>query len=870
MMLCDEVIFNGKKSPEIDFHLPGVRSMPTHTVQGKVTCMPVRSIAYTSDACEKASGEEMGLHVVPEAGEDVNCKHINYGIKTVTPETVPLQEEQRTDFVKVIRMDEGNNSVQEDLITQEAQDMPSISESNASVPRRHDGPGSTAMGVQGFHSTTGTEGSLMEMEWFPSNEIQEPLSTKKVVCEQVLEDRKVGALVSVEMEIQKPHSAKEGPTKLTRKNQGSSNNLEANFEPSEALGDLKDGQDPEQEAESKVVKEETGNPLMDLKCNTNMEDENVVKEEKAIHLAKAEKEENLSMEVEDKGMIVDSKSRCTGVTSRSSRLTTQGGIGGESSTIMLQKAVTKSEGEFIRKEKMKGHRSSQHIPPESMVKKAKDSYSKVSKARKAAKVVKRNCISGTRSKRKHTDVDLMDNSGSSEEAMFQEKAFFGGIAAFTRQRTTRGLPAKRKRMIDGSAKSSAQLHVNTINLVEMSYKCVDAKPASLLSSPTANGPSKLSSKKSTEPRVNLSIKSFTVPELFVDLPETATVSSLKRAVMDAAMNLLGGGLCVRVLMQGKKVPDEAATLSQMGISRIAKPESLSFMLEPSPVLMSPSGTSEDPLLVLSRVATHPSPRYPAIGVPGLSAGDDAGGQYPGQGHSSKANGTAVESEGSYRPSKLSGDEPGIEDKQAGLGISVPSAFKRCNAVKTKPHLNEQMPLSTHSTRLAAAGALAAIRAQRDANRRAKNELELPSALPSLKYDTLSAGSGAMILHPTMGIEDLPGMALVPVRPKSCPLDIGKRRVRRPFSVTEVEALVHSVEKLGIGRWRDVKLQAFDQAKHRTYVDLKDKWKTLVHTARIAPHQRRGEPVPQELLERVTRAHTFWSAQAAKQQADLDL
>ncbi len=63
----------------------------------------------------------------------------------------------------------------------------------------------------------------------------------------------------------------------------------------------------------------------------------------------------------------------------------------------------------------------------------------------------------------------------SVEALFQEKAFFGGIAAFTRQRTTRGLPAKRKRMIDGSAKSSAQLHVNTINLVEMSYKCVDGE-----------------------------------------------------------------------------------------------------------------------------------------------------------------------------------------------------------------------------------------------------------------------------------------------------------------------------------------------------------------------------------------------------------
>ncbi|KAI3943470.1 hypothetical protein MKW92_047584, partial [Papaver armeniacum] len=66
-------------------------------------------------------------------------------------------------------------------------------------------------------------------------------------------------------------------------------------------------------------------------------------------------------------------------------------------------------------------------------------------------------------------------------------------------------------------------------------------------------------------------------------------------------------------------------------------------------------------------------------------------------------------------------------------------------------------------------------------------------------------------------------------------------------------------------WRDVKLRAFDNAKHRTYVDLKDKWKTLVHTARISPQQRRGEPVPQELLDRVLAAHAYWSQQQAKQQ-----
>ncbi|CAK9274462.1 unnamed protein product [Sphagnum jensenii] len=55
--------------------------------------------------------------------------------------------------------------------------------------------------------------------------------------------------------------------------------------------------------------------------------------------------------------------------------------------------------------------------------------------------------------------------------------------------------------------------------------------------------------------VKLSIKSFAVPELFVDLQESASVANLK------------------VLMQGKKVPDEGATLLQMGISRTAKPES---------------------------------------------------------------------------------------------------------------------------------------------------------------------------------------------------------------------------------------------------------------------------------------------------------
>ena len=48
----------------------------------------------------------------------------------------------------------------------------------------------------------------------------------------------------------------------------------------------------------------------------------------------------------------------------------------------------------------------------------------------------------------------------------------------------------------------------------------------------------------------------------------------------------------------------------------------------------------------------------------------------------------------------------------------------------------------------------------------------------------------------MGMEAL---AVLPVHQKSKRTEIAQRRIRRPFSVTEVEALVQAVEKLGTGR-----------------------------------------------------------------------
>jgi hypothetical protein len=54
--------------------------------------------------------------------------------------------------------------------------------------------------------------------------------------------------------------------------------------------------------------------------------------------------------------------------------------------------------------------------------------------------------------------------------------FFSGIAAFTRQRTTRGLQNKRKKTVDGSSKIASDLHLDTSDLIELEYECVDGEP----------------------------------------------------------------------------------------------------------------------------------------------------------------------------------------------------------------------------------------------------------------------------------------------------------------------------------------------------------------------------------------------------------
>ena len=73
------------------------------------------------------------------------------------------------------------------------------------------------------------------------------------------------------------------------------------------------------------------------------------------------------------------------------------------------------------------------------------------------------------------------------------------------------------------------------------------------------------------------------------------------------MNLVGDGLQLCVLLQGNKVSDESYTLDQLGIAHSGKLDSVGFMLEPNPMPTS-QACAEDPLFLLSRAVTQPSPR----------------------------------------------------------------------------------------------------------------------------------------------------------------------------------------------------------------------------------------------------------------------
>ncbi|KAL0299183.1 UNVERIFIED_CONTAM: Telomere repeat-binding protein 4 [Sesamum radiatum] len=352
---------------------------------------------------------------------------------------------------------------------------------------------------------------------------------------------------------------------------------------------------------------------------------------------------------------------------------------------------------------------------------------------------------------------------------------------YARERSQR-VPLKKRKLSDSSFAVSYDQDASSDSISNLPEKGLTGDKGSLaMVLHRDNGVSATVSghPKPKDPHVKLSIKSFKVPELYIEVPETATVGSLKRTVMEAVTTILGAGIRVGVF-QGKKVRDDSRTLQQAGISQWSNLDNLGFTLEPNFTRVSPSMTPKKLPALSSCDADRTLPRSPAT--------------------------------------------PMMDSGISNTSVDTPVLAKLDDVGHSKYICSTKTP----------------------------DDALLDGAVPDLK---------ALVPVPPVNVEEL---AVVPANLKPKRSELSQRRTRRPFSVAEVEALVEAVEKLGTGRWRDVKMLAFENADHRTYVDLKDKWKTLVHTASIAPQQRRGEPVPHELLNRVLSAHSYWSQHQSKQ------
>ncbi|EEF30803.1 DNA binding protein, putative [Ricinus communis] len=220
---------------------------------------------------------------------------------------------------------------------------------------------------------------------------------------------------------------------------------------------------------------------------------------------------------------------------------------------------------------------------------------------------------------------------------------------------------------------------------------------------------------SVDSHVKFSIKSFRIPELFIEVPETTTVGSLKRTVMETMTAILGGGLRVGVVFHGKKVRDDNRTLLQTGITSKENLDSLGFTLEPSPGQALLAVCTEDPPVPLSCDISQLVSRSPAAPV--------------------------LDSDNS-------------------------------DALPDPP------PLTNSRDNI-------------------DNNHELASSYTDKLTDQTLSDSRALVAVPPVSVDAL---AMVPINQKTKRSELVQRRTRRPFSVSEVEALVQAVEELGTGRY----------------------------------------------------------------------
>lgn len=111
------------------------------------------------------------------------------------------------------------------------------------------------------------------------------------------------------------------------------------------------------------------------------------------------------------------------------------------------------------------------------------------------------------------------------------------------------------------------------------------------------------------------------------------------------------------------------------------------------------------------------------------------------------------------------------------------SFTRCNPNPTMDYLgnNSTLLLETHASKV------------NNSSESAREPVPFPVDTAVVER---SSDSKLLVTVPGM---DVGATNVVQICRKSNQFEVGHRRMRRPFSVDEVEALVHAVETLGPGR-----------------------------------------------------------------------
>nr|XP_034920519.1 telomere repeat-binding protein 2-like isoform X3 [Populus alba] len=120
------------------------------------------------------------------------------------------------------------------------------------------------------------------------------------------------------------------------------------------------------------------------------------------------------------------------------------------------------------------------------------------------------------------------------------------------QRSQKIFPFKKRKFFDQSTLPTFDGAFHCEDIFNSSNKRTNGNNMVSATESSSSVTSQHASLDSRDYNVKLSIKSFKVPELFIEIPTTTTVGSLKRIVMEAITAILGDGLHVGIFSKERR------------------------------------------------------------------------------------------------------------------------------------------------------------------------------------------------------------------------------------------------------------------------------------------------------------------------------